>query len=310
MAGPGALRRHPVCMSNATLHRSIRSVYFRWGSIPFWAVHVGALVGLLVVGFSWWGLALALGLYFGRMFFLTAGYHRYFSHRSFKTSRFFQFVLALGGQTCAQMGPLWWAANHRHHHKHSDEPGDLHSVRQDGFWWSHLGWHMAGGHTGTDLAKIADFARYPELRWLNKRSVGLLPAIALGVICGLFGGLPGVVWFLVSTVLLWHGTFTINSLAHMIGRRRFATTDDSRNSAVLALITCGEGWHNNHHHYQSSVRQGFRWWELDPTYYILRGLAALGIVWGLREPPPAMLGRKAAQNATAGEAIASKPAVI
>jgi stearoyl-CoA desaturase (delta-9 desaturase) len=279
--------------------RGFLRTYFNAGSIPFWAVHLAAIAGVLYLGWSFTGLWLALGFYAARMFFLTAGYHRYFSHRSYKTSRWFQLVLALGGQTCAQMGALWWASNHRAHHKHSDEPEDLHSPKQRGFWWAHIGWFLDGRHEATDLSRIQDFARYPELRWLNRREIGLLPPVLMALACWAVGGLWGLTWgFFVSTVLLWHGTFTINSLSHLIGRRRFRTADDSRNNFVLALITLGEGWHNNHHQYQSSAAQGFRWYEIDISLYLLRGLAALGIVWDLRPKPTLAQEAHAEQQAT------------
>ncbi len=270
--------------------RSWRAIYFNAASIPFWAIHLAAMAGVALSGWSWRGFLLAIGMYYLRMFFLTAGYHRYFSHRTYKTSRAFQLILAVMGQTCAQMGALWWASNHRAHHKYSDKPGDLHSPVLRGFWWAHMGWFLAGDDNETDFSRITDFAKYPELVWLNQRSVGLLPPTIMAIVCGMIGGFHGLLWgFFVSTVLLWHGTFTINSLAHIIGRRRYDTTDDSRNHWALAVITMGEGWDNNHHYHQSSTAQGFFWWELDPSYYILRGLAALGIVWDLRKPPPAAL---------------------
>ncbi len=269
---------------------SARSIYFGRPTLPWWTVHAATVAGVWHFGWSWSGFGLAVIMYYIRMFFVTAGYHRYFSHRSFKTSRAFQFILALLGQTAAQMGALWWAAKHREHHKHSDQPPDLHSPKQDGFWWSHLGWHLSGKVSDTDMAKIADFAKYPELVWLNKRGVGLLPPAILALSFLPFGGVWAMLWgFFVSTVLLWHGTFTINSLAHMFGRRRYVTTDTSRNSMLLALLTMGEGWHNNHHHHQSSVKQGFFWWEIDMTYYILRLLALFGVVWDLRKPTAAAL---------------------
>src|SRR5581483_9834583 len=225
---------------------------------------VAAVAGVIAVGWSWSGLALAVGAYFVRMFIVTAAYHRYFSHRAFKTSRPFQLVLALAAQSAAQKGVLWWAAHHRWHHKHSDTPRDVHSARQRGFWYAHVGWILGAEWDETDLSAVPDLAKFPELRFLNRKSVQLLPAVALGAACFLAGGLPGLVWgFLVSTVMLWHGSFSINSLSHLFGGRRYATSDDSRNNLALALITTGEGWHNNHHHYQSSANQGFFWWEID-----------------------------------------------
>lgn len=266
-------------------------------SVPFFAVHVAAVAGVVVLGWSWTGFALAIGLYYLRMFGLTAGYHRYLSHRSFRTSRVFQFLLALLGTTAAQKGPLWWAAHHRRHHKYSDQPEDVHSVLQRGFYWAHVKWVLVSTYVETDWDRIRDMAKYPELRWLNKYH--LVPPILMAVLLGVIAGPFGVVWgFLVSTTLLWHGTFTVNSLAHLFGRRRFATTDDSRNSFLIALITLGEGWHNNHHHYQRSERQGFYWWELDVTHYVLTVFSWVGLVWDLHAPPARVLaeaGRPAAE---------------
>jgi stearoyl-CoA desaturase (delta-9 desaturase) len=262
--------------------------YFHPRTFGFWAVHVAAAAGLLYTGWSWRGALLAVGIYFVRMVVVTMGYHRYFSHRTFKTSRAFQFLLALGAQSSAQKGVLWWASHHRWHHKHSDTELDPHSAKRRGFWHAHLGWIVGVDWDHTKLELVGDLAKYPELRFLNHRSIQLLPALLLAIACLALGGLPGLIWgFLISTVLLWHGTFTINSLCHMFGRRRFETTDDSRNSLALALLTTGEGWHNNHHHYQSSARQGFRWWEIDVTFYVLKLLAAVGLVWDLRPAPPA-----------------------
>jgi len=264
------------------IERHWRRTYFNGQTAVFWGVHLGALVGVVALGFSWAGLALALGSYYLRMFFVTAGYHRYFSHRSFRTSRAFQLVLAVAAVACGQKGVLWWAAQHRHHHRHSDDPQDVHSPRR-GFWWSHLGWFLSPDAKVPDLATVKDLSRYPELRWLER--VWLLPPVALGVATGLLGGPFALVWsFCVAQVLVWHGSYSVNSLSHLIGTRRFPTRDDSRNHWLLALITCGEGWHNNHHHRPGAARQGLRWWELDLTYYALRALALPGLVWDLNAP--------------------------
>lgn len=253
------------------------------GSIPFFALHVGAVAGVALLGWSWRGLAIAGALYVVRMFFVTAGYHRYFSHKSFRTSRAMQLVLALGAMSSSQKGVVWWASHHRTHHKFSDQPGDVHSVLLDGFWWSHVGWVLAYDTQETETQRVRDLTEFPELMWLNRW--WWLPPAALGVGAFLVGGWFGLTWaFLVSTVLLWHGTFTINSLTHVFGSRRYQTTDNSRNNALLALITLGEGWHNNHHYYQRSVRQGFFWWELDVSYFVLRAMAAIGLVWDLHLP--------------------------
>jgi stearoyl-CoA desaturase (delta-9 desaturase) len=257
--------------------------YSRLQTLPFYAVHASVILAFFVP-FSWGMVALCIGSYVLRMFALTAGYHRYFSHRSYKMNRVAQFVMAWLGSTCTQKGVLWWAANHRWHHRHSDQPQDIHSPVQHGFWWSHVGWVVAPDYDETRWEQIQDLAKYPELVWLNKWH--LLPAITYAVGIYLIWGLPGLVWgYLVSTVVLWHGTFTINSLSHVFGWQRYETTDQSRNNPLLALITLGEGWHNNHHTYMSSANQGFFWWEFDISYYILTALSWVGITRELRKPP-------------------------
>jgi len=255
-------------------------------SLPFLALHLAPLFAI-VTGVSRADLILCGALYFGRMFFITAGYHRYFAHRSYKLARLPQFLMAVGGNTAAQKGPLWWAAHHRDHHRYSDTDRDVHSPIK-GFWWSHVGWILSDRYKTTELDGIRDFARYPELRWLDRYD--WIAPWALGIATFLIGGWSAlVVGFITSTVLLWHGTFIVNSVAHVFGRRRYATDDTSRNSLLVALVTGGEGWHNNHHHYPSSARQGFFWWEIDTTWYLLRALSWLGIVRGLRTPPARVL---------------------
>ncbi|GMU59513.1 MAG: stearoyl-CoA desaturase [Myxococcaceae bacterium] len=251
-------------------------------SVPFLAFHL--LCGLaFFTGFSWKLGLIALGSYYLRMFGVTAGYHRYFSHRAFKTNRVFQFLLAWLAQLSAQKGVLWWAAHHRHHHRYSDAPEDIHSPARKGFWWSHVGWILARRYDETDLDAIKDFARYPELRWLDKYH--LVPALSGLALSWIFGGLELFVWAgVIPTVLLWHGTFTINSLSHIFGTRRYLTTDTSRNNWLLALVTLGEGWHNNHHYHQNTANQGWFWWEVDLTFYMLKVLSWLGVVSGLRLP--------------------------
>jgi stearoyl-CoA desaturase (Delta-9 desaturase) len=248
-------------------------------------MHLAALVGVVALGWSWKGLLLAVLVYYVRMFGVTAGYHRYFSHRSFRTSRAMQLFFAVLAESSAQKGVLWWASHHRAHHKFSDTEADVHSAKRDGFYWSHVGWIMSAKYEATDMSKVKDLAGYPELRWISRHF--LVPPVILGVGLFLAGGWFALVWgMLVSTVFLWHGTFSINSLAHMIGRRRYATADNSKNSLALALITMGEGWHNNHHYYQRAVNQGFFWWEIDLTYYVLRVMERVGLVWDLHTPPP------------------------
>ncbi|MCU0303476.1 MAG: acyl-CoA desaturase [Thermoanaerobaculales bacterium] len=264
-----------------------RRIVWAFGSVSFVGMHVAALA-VFRTPFSWGLVGLCLGLYWLRMFAITAGYHRYFAHRSYRTSRAFQLALAVVGAASLQKGPLWWAGHHRHHHRFSDQDEDIHSPRRDGFWWAHVGWILSSRHDETPFHLIKDFAAFPELRWLNRWH--LVPGIALAAILLAAGGWPAFVWgFLVSTVVTWHTTFAINSLTHVFGRRRYRTTDTSRNSALLALLTLGEGWHNNHHYYQTSTRQGFFWWEVDISYYILRLLAIPRIVWDLREPPDRVL---------------------
>jgi stearoyl-CoA desaturase (delta-9 desaturase) len=256
-------------------------------AIPFVLVHLACLAAFWT-GISWQSVVIGVALYWLRMFTIGAGYHRYFSHRAYSTSRTFQFVLAVLSQSTAQKSVLWWAAKHRHHHLHSDTERDVHSPRHKGFFYSHLGWLFARRHDATDLVKVADLARYPELMWLHKHE--LVPAIVLAVLCFLVGGWPGlVVGFFWSTVLVYHATFCINSLAHVLGSKRYVTGDDSRNNWLLALFVMGEGWHNNHHACQSSVRQGFRRWEIDLTFYILKALSWLGLVWDLKMPPKTVL---------------------
>jgi stearoyl-CoA desaturase (Delta-9 desaturase) len=257
----------------------------RWRTnAPFWGVHISAVIGAIWIGWSWAALAWLAGGYAVRMFAITAGFHRYFAHRTYKTSRAFQLVLALLGMSAAQQGPLWWAAHHRRHHMYSDEPGDVHSPRQRGFLWSHLGWILATRHTRTDLARVKDLARYPELRFMNRHDAAFV--VGFAALLFLIGGATALVWgAFVPLVLCWHATFCINSLAHVWGRRRYATADDSRNNVFLAMLTFGEGWHNNHHHYQRSARQGFYWWELDVSYYVLKVLERLYLVWDVEGVP-------------------------
>jgi stearoyl-CoA desaturase (delta-9 desaturase) len=252
-------------------------------SAPMYLSHAVAFLGPFFVRFSWSYVALALAIYFVRMLALSGGYHRYFAHRSYKTGRGFQFLIAFLGGTCAQRGALWWAAVHRQHHRNPDEPADVHSPR-DGLFWSHLGWVLSKRFERTQEDRIRDFSRFPELRWLDRHHC-VPPLVLLGTTF-LIGGLPAAIWgTFVSTVVLWHCTFSINSLAHTLGSRRYATGDESRNNGLLALLTLGEGWHNNHHHYPSSATLGFFWWEVDLTYWLLKALSMTGLIWDLRELP-------------------------
>ena len=263
--------------------------------LPLLSVHAGCLLAL-ATGTSATALAVCAGFLWLRAFGLTAGYHRYFAHRSYRTSRAFQFALAWLGASAAQLGPLWWAAHHRLHHRHSDTALDVHSPHARSLWWAHLGWLVCRRHSATRFDAITDFARHPELRFLDRwHALAPLSLVALLFLAGeaLRAYAPGlatsgaqlVAWgFFVGTTVLYHVTFAVNSLGHAVGSRRFATRDRSRNSALLALVTLGDGWHNNHHAHPLLARHGLRWWELDATYLGLRGLAALGVVWDLRLP--------------------------
>jgi stearoyl-CoA desaturase (delta-9 desaturase) len=267
--------------------------------LPFVGLHLACL-GVLWVGVSWFAVAVAAGLYALRMFAITGFYHRYFSHKAFRTSRPVQFAFGLLGAASVQRGPLWWAAHHRHHHRHSDTELDVHSPVTRSFFWSHMGWFLTPRGFRTQRENIPDLMRFPELRLLDRFDILVPVALAAGLFA--LGGwletaAPSLgtsgpqllVWgFFVSTVVLFHATVTINSLAHRWGTRRFATRDNSRNNLLLALLTFGEGWHNNHHHFPGSARQGFRWWEVDLTYYGLRAMALLGLVWDLKPVPEAL----------------------
>jgi len=265
-------------------------------TLPFIGMHL-MCAGVIWVGVSSTALLVAAALYALRLVAITGFYHRYFSHKTFRTSRALQFVFAVLGTMAVQRGPLWWAAHHRHHHAHADEENDSHSPAQHGFWWSHVGWFMNRSNFRTRSELIRDLMRYPELRFLDRFDI--VPPIALAALLFFGGnalsqaypqldtsGAQLLVWgFFISTVLLHHVTFTVNSLAHRFGRRRYATSDDSRNNWWIALLTFGEGWHNNHHHFPGSVRQGFYWWEIDLTYYLLRAMAACGLIWDLKTVP-------------------------
>ncbi len=268
-------------------HGRARDERVNWPhSIPFVLAHLACLAAVFT-GVTWTSVLLFGALFSVRGLFVTAGYHRYFSHRSYRLNRFWQAVFAFQAQASAQKGVLWWAAKHRQHHRYADTPLDVHSPRQ-GLLWSHVGWILSDKHKPTDLGIIKDFARYPELRWLNRHD--RVAPIAYGVAAFLIGGWPGlVVGFFWSTVLLWHTTFLVNSGAHVFGRRRYDTPDTSRNSLLIAVATFGEGWHNNHHRYQASARQGFFWWELDVTWYFLKALSWVGIVRDLKSPPARLL---------------------
>lgn len=272
-------------------------------SIPLLFMHI-CCAGVFFVPGGWPAFWIFAIMYVLHVFALTAGYHRYFSHKAFKTSRAFQFFLALLGTTAAQRDPLWWASHHRMHHQLSDTQEDVHSPRHHGFWWAHMGWVMRRERSATDLNRVKDFAKYPELLWLNRHPYA--PPFALSLLLlglgallnrlqpewGVSGGQFVFYGFFLSTVAVYHVTFCINSIAHMYGSKPYEVDDDSRNNWLLGLLAMGEGWHNNHHRYALSARQGFRWWEIDLSYVILRILQWFSIVWDIREPPKSVLAER------------------
>ena len=261
--------------------------------VPLMVLHASCL-GVVWVGWSPVALAVALGLYLVRMFAISAFYHRYFSHRSFRTSRAGQLAFAVLGASCVQRGPLWWASHHRHHHTHSDRPVDVHSPHHHSLAWSHIGWLVSRGAFRTDVRLVPDLARFPELRFLDRFDTLVPACLALLLFAtGRFlarvapglgtSGLQLVVWgFCISTVVLLHVLCATNSYLHIFGYQTHATGDRSGNSLLFALIALGEGWHNNHHRHPYAARLGSRWWEIDPTYRVLQMLAALGVIWDLR----------------------------
>lgn len=271
--------------------------------LPFILLHLACFT-VFFVGVSATALIIAVLLYALRMFAITGFYHRYFAHKAFKTSRFVQFIFAFLAASSAQRGPLWWASHHRHHHANSDKPEDSHSPVQRGFFWSHISWFLTNKNFNSKNERVKDLLVYPELKFLDRFDV--IAPLFLATSLYLFGvvlenyaphlhtsGLQLLVWgFVISTIVLYHMTFTVNSLAHVWGKRRFNTSDQSRNNSLIALLTLGEGWHNNHHHFPSAARQGFYWWEIDLTYYGLKILSALGLIWDLRKVPAEVLSNK------------------
>lgn len=251
-------------------------------SLAFFTVHLVPFLAIFT-GVTRTALILAFVTFTTRMFCITAGYHRYFAHKTYRLNRLSQFVLAFGGTMASQKGPLWWAAHHRNHHRFSDTERDVHSPKR-GFWWSHVGWILCDKYNEADRSQIRDFAKYPELRFIDRHD--WIGPWTLALLCLAIGGWSGLlIGFFASTVVLWHVTFTVNSVAHVMGRRAYETDDTSRNTLLVALATGGEGWHNNHHRYPWAARQGFRWWQIDTTYYVLRGLSWVGIVRDLRTVP-------------------------
>ncbi len=281
---------------SATVHPLEREKLDSSVCVQFLFMHLACLL-VIFTGISAVAVVTCLALYIVRMFGITAGFHRLFAHRTYKSGRIFQFLMAFTATAAYQKGPLWWSAHHRRHHLHADTEEDLHSPLTRTLWRSHVGWFLSRDSQETDWKLVTNLSKFRDLRFLD-RYYSLPPAL-LAVSAFLLGSVlqryaPGLgtsgwqmlVWgFFISTVILYHGTFTVNSLAHIFGQRRFPTADNSRNNWFVALITLGEGWHNNHHYYPSSERQGFYWWEFDVSHYTLRVLSWLGIVWDLRSPP-------------------------
>ncbi|MES1021572.1 acyl-CoA desaturase [Gloeocapsa sp. BRSZ] len=260
---------------------------FNYAALPFIGIHIACLA-VFWLGIDSVALWMCVALFLVRKFGITGGYHRYFSHRAYKTSRLFQFLLGFLGATSGQRGPVWWAAQHRHHHKYSDTDKDIHSAEKKGFYWSHVGWVLSPEYDDYNEKLVKDLTRYPELLWLEEYH--FVPPILLAVVCYLAYGWLGLFWgFFVSTTILYHTTFAINSLCHVFGNKRYETGESSKNSLWLALITLGEGWHNNHHRYPLAACQGFFWWEIDISYYVLVVLSWFGIVWDLKQPPKQLL---------------------
>lgn len=260
---------------------------------------------VFTVPFTWELFWVAVGSYFLRMFGITAAYHRYFSHASFKTSRVFQFVLAWIGSMAMQKGVLWWAAHHRNHHKYSDTDKDIHSPSKKGFWYSHMLWFLRNEYNDYEAKLIPDFYKYPELRFIDR--FHWIAPLSYAVVLYLIGGWAWLVYgYAVATFILGHATWTINSLSHVYGSVRYDSRDTSKNNFWLALLTMGEGWHNNHHYYCSSANQGFYWYEVDMSYYILKFLSFFGIVWDLKKPPQKVLDEGLRRDAEKRKEKASK----
>jgi len=233
-------------------------------------------------GASTGALCFATASYFVILFGVFAGFHRYFSHRTFKTSRVFQFLLALLGTLSLQKGVLHWAANHRVHHKYSDKPGDIHSPIINTLYWAHMGWIMSDDHNETKWDKIKDFSKFPELVWLNKNFVGIYVTWCASVLFGL--GFDYLVWgCFINTLVSWHVVFFVNSIMHVWGSRDHDTGDQSRNNIWLTIPLMGENWHNNHHHKPNSASVWFKWYQVDLTFIALAALEKIGLIWDVKK---------------------------
>ncbi len=264
---------------------------------PLLAVHF-ALLAIPFVEFTWWSVLAIFVVTRICGVGVTVGLHRYFSHRAFKTTRWFQFVLGFMGCTALQKGPLWWPIHHRLHHRHSDRKDDPHSPVVDGFWYGHIGWLFSRDLMNPDQAVVKDLMKYPELVWLDR--FWMLPGLMLAAACYAVLGMNGLIYgYCLSVVFVFQVTFAVNSIGHLWGPQRFATGEGSRNNPVLGILAMGDGWHNNHHRAPSSARHGFAWYELDLAYQCIRLLAFLGLAWDVKQPPASvMAGGEAIPNAT------------
>jgi stearoyl-CoA desaturase (delta-9 desaturase) len=254
--------------------------------VVFWTVQASALLAFFVP-LSWPLAALWAASHFVRAIGLTLAFHRYFAHRAFQMSRAARVFWTLVGTAAMQKGPLWWAGHHVNHHRFADRDGDPHSPAVSGFYYAHIGWFLNDARHDrieSGNAVMRDFGGVPEIAWLDRYYFA--PPLALAAAMYLAGGFEWLVWgFCVPTVTLAHATFAINTVNHLFGSRRFDTMDDSRNNAVTAVFAVGEGWHNNHHRYQRAARNGFFWWEFDPTWYVIRAMAAVGLAWDVQVVP-------------------------
>jgi stearoyl-CoA desaturase (delta-9 desaturase) len=254
--------------------------------VVFWTVQASALL-VFAVPFAWPLVALWAASHFLRAIGLTLAFHRYFAHRAFQMSRPARFLWTLIGTAAMQKGPLWWAGHHINHHRFADREGDPHSPAVSGFYYAHIGWFLNDARHDRLAATnpvVRDFSSAPEIVWLERYH--FVPPLALAVAMFLAGGWPWLIWgFCLPTMTLAHATFAINTINHMFGSRRFETRDASRNNVFTAVFAAGEGWHNNHHRYQRAARNGFYWWEFDPTWYVIRAMKAVGLAWDVQVVP-------------------------
>jgi len=257
--------------------------YSKPAVVAYGLLHLGCL-GVFFVPFDSHAVAIFCGAYLIRGFGVSVIYHRYFAHRTFRTSRVMQFLFGLYGTTTVLGGPLWWAQTHREHHRHADTPDDIHSPRYQGFVYSHCGWFLTHAHRDVDLSKVSDLARFPEMMFLERWG-GAFKLLYIGCAYWLFG-VVGLVWgFFVPTVVVIQMVHWIQSVSHSLGGyRRYPTPDESRNHWLFGVVSMGEGFHHNHHAFPASARLGLLWWEIDVGYYLLVGLAWLRLIRDLRVP--------------------------